>query len=62
MHSHCFDDGYYSILLLVLVMKQQVWLAEEYQEGTIIEKQFLEALVIETPDRLLPNDEDQAVA
>jgi len=55
-----FDREYYSILLLAFMTSRQRWLAEEYESGRIAEKQFLEALVIETSDRLLSTDEDEA--
>jgi hypothetical protein len=59
MGSHYSDNGYYSISLLAFIIKRQKWLAEEYENGRITEKQFLEALVIETSNHLLSNDEDK---
>jgi len=50
--SQYFDTEYYSILLLASMISRQEWLAEEYETGRITEKQFLEALIIETSNRL----------
>ena len=41
------DSNFYSILLRAAEVSQQEWLAEEYTDGRINEKQFLERLLVE---------------
>ena len=53
--------NYYSIMLLANAISRHEWLAEEYVSGRINEKQFLETLLIEAPNResrraISPND------
>jgi len=43
-------DRYSKILHDIRILRQE-WLVEEYRSGRINEKQFLEALLIKTPDR-----------